>query len=161
MTVVCNTSPITNLAAIAQLNLLYQMFGEIVIPQAVYDELTALPYPVAGTIEVQTLSWIRVQCVGDQARVEEFRRTVDAGEAEALALALEVSAERILIDDAAGRAIARDLGLKITGVLGVLLMAKQRCLIATVQPFMDSLITEAGFWVSDELYQRVLHEAGE
>ncbi|BAZ49656.1 putative nucleic acid-binding protein [Nostoc sp. NIES-4103] len=60
MTVVCNTSPITNLAAIAQLDLLCQLYGEIVISVAVYDELTALPNPVPGTLEVQTLSWIQV-----------------------------------------------------------------------------------------------------
>lgn len=161
MTVVCNTSPITNLAAIAQLDLLRQVYGEIVIPQAVYDELTALPNPVPGTLEVQTLSWIQVQTVMDQAQVAEFRRKVDLGEAEALALALEVSAERVLIDDAAGRAIALELGLTITGVLGVLLMAKQRQLITAVRPLMDGLIAQAGFWVSDELYQRVLQQAGE
>ncbi|QFS51768.1 DUF3368 domain-containing protein [Nostoc sphaeroides] len=126
MTVVCNTSPITNLAAIAQLDLLRQVYSEIVIPVAVYDELTALPNPVPGTLEVQTLSWIQVQRVVDQAQVVEFRRKVDRGEAEALALALEVSAERVLIDDAAGRAIALELGLTITGVLGVLLTAKKR-----------------------------------
>jgi hypothetical protein len=161
VTVVCNTSPITNLAAIAQLDLLRQVYGEIVIPQAVYDELTALPNPVPGTLEVQTLSWIQVQTVMDQAQVAEFRRKVDLGEAEALALALEVSAERVLIDDAAGRAIALELGLTITGVLGVLLMAKQRQLITAVRPLMDGLIAQAGFWVSDELYQRVLQQAGE
>ncbi|MEH1865828.1 MAG: DUF3368 domain-containing protein [Nostoc sp.] len=161
MTVVCNTSPITNLAAIAQLDLLRQVYSEIVIPQAVYDELTALPNPVPGTLEVQTLSWIQVQKVVDQAQVVEFRRKVDRGEAEALALALEVSAERVLIDDAAGRAIALELGLTITGVLGVLLTAKKRQLIKDVRPLMDGLIAQAGFWVSDELYQRVLQQAGE
>ncbi len=109
MTVVCNTSPITNLAAIAQLDLLRQLYGEIVIPQAVYDELTVLPNPVPGTVEVQTLLWVRVHRVVDQALVADFRRTVDLGEAEGLALALEVSAERVLIDDAAGRVIARHL----------------------------------------------------
>lgn len=161
MTVVCNTSPITNLSAIAQLNLLHQLYGEILIPQAVYDELTALPNPVPGTMEVQTLLWIRVQKVMDQLQVAKFRRTVDAGEAEVLSLALEVSAERVLIDDAAGRAIALELGLTITGVLGVLLMAKQRQLIVAVRPLMDALITQAGFWVSEELYQRVLYQACE
>ena len=161
MTVVCNTSPITNLAAIAHLDLLHQLYGEIVIPQAVYDELTAVQHPVPGTLEVQTLSWIQVQQVVDQSQVAEFQRKVDLGEAEALVLALEVSAERLLIDDAAGRTIALELGLTITGVLGVLLMAKQRQLIVAVRPLMDALIAQAGFWVSDELYQRMLHQANE
>jgi predicted nucleic acid-binding protein len=142
VTVVCNTSPITNLAAIDRLDLLHQLFGEIVIPQAVYSELTVLPNPVPGTVEVQTLSWFRVQQVGDRSQVAEFRRKVDFGEAEALALALEVSAERVLIDDAAGRAIALELGLTITGVLGVLLMAKQRQLIVskTINKYLMGLL---------------------
>jgi uncharacterized protein len=161
VTVVCNTSPITNLAAIAHLDLLHQLYGEIVIPQAVYDELTAVQHPVPGTLEVQTLSWIQVQQVVDQSQVAEFQRKVDLGEAEALVLALEVSAERLLIDDAAGRTIALELGLTITGVLGVLLMAKQRQLIVAVRPLMDALIAQAGFWVSAELYRRMLHQANE
>jgi hypothetical protein len=161
VTVVCNTSPITNLAAIAHLDLLHQLYGEIVIPQAVYDELTTVQHPVPGMLEVQTLSWIQVQQVVNQSQVAEFQRNVDLGEAEALALALEVSAERLLIDDAAGRTIALELGLTITGVLGVLLMAKQRQLIVAVRPLMDALIAQAGFWVSEELCRRMLHQANE
>lgn len=161
MTVVSNTSPITNLAAIAHLHLLQQLYGKIIIPQAVFAELTVLQNPVPGTIEVQTLPWIRVQQVVNQQQVTEFRQTVDAGEAEAIALALELSAERLLIDDAAGRAIAQEKGLMITGVLGVLLVAKQRQLIESVRPRLDTLILRAGFWVGDELYQRVLRQAGE
>jgi predicted nucleic acid-binding protein len=63
MIVVSNTSPITNLAAIRQLNLLQQLYNTIIIPQAVYDEMAALDYPVPGSIEVQTLSWITTQQV--------------------------------------------------------------------------------------------------
>ncbi len=63
MTVVSNTSPITNLAAVGQLNLLQQLYGSIIIPQAVYDEMAGLGYTVPGTIEVQTLPWIQTRRV--------------------------------------------------------------------------------------------------
>jgi uncharacterized protein len=153
MIVVCNTSPITNLAAIAQLDLLRSIYGEIIIPQAVYDELTNVPHSVPGGAEVQTDNWISVRPVLDQTKVSVFRQDVDFGEAEAIALALELSADRLLIDDAAGRAITLREGLQITGVLGILLIAKKRGLIDSVRLILDDLINQAGFWVSDELYR--------
>jgi uncharacterized protein len=93
--------------------------------------------------------------------VSEFRQDVDFGEAEAIALALELSADRLLIDDAAGRAIALREGLQITGVLGILLIAKKQGLIDRVQSLLDELRNQAGFWVSDDLYRRVLNQAKE
>jgi uncharacterized protein len=95
MTVVCNTSPITNLAAIAQLHLLHSIYGEIVIPKAVYDELTNVPNPVPGGVEVQTYDWISVRPVLDQSKVSVFRQNIDFGEAEAITLALELRADRL------------------------------------------------------------------
>lgn len=161
MTIVCDTSGITNLAAIAQLQLLHSIYGEIIIPQAVYDELTEVGYPVPGMMEVQTADWIKVMPVCDRVQVGIFQQIVDAGEAEAITLALEISAERLLIDEATGRAIAQSLGLKVTGILGVLLIAKQQGLIPLVQPVIDSLINQAGFRVSPALYQAILTAAQE
>jgi uncharacterized protein len=161
MIVVCNTSPITNLAAIAKLDLLRSIYGEIIIPQAVYDELTGLLYSVPGGAEVQTHDWINVRPVLEQSKVSIFRQDVDFGEAEAIVLALELSADRLLIDDAAGRAIALRECLQITGVLGILLIAKKRGLIDSVRSPLDDLINQAGFWVSDKLYRWVLSQANE
>jgi uncharacterized protein len=161
VTIVSNTSPITNLAAIAHLDLLHYLYGKIVIPQAVYAELTEVGYPVPGSTEVQNSDWIEVRQISDRAQVEQFRQVVDAGESEAIALALELSAERLLIDEATGRAIAQSLGLRITGILGVLLIAKQRKLIPIVKPLLDELIQQAGFRVSPGLYDAVLKTASE
>lgn len=161
MTIVSNTSPITNLAAIGQLHLLQAIYGTISIPQAVYDELTVLDQPVPGTVEVKTLNWINLQKVSDRNQVARFRQVVDAGEAEAIALALELSAERLIIDEALGRSLAESLGLRITGILGTLLIAKQRSLIPAVQPLMEKLIQKAGFRVSPGLYRIILDNAGE
>jgi uncharacterized protein len=77
MIVVYNTSPITNLAAIAQLDLLRSIYGEIIIPQAVYDELTNVSYSVPGGAEVQTVDWISARPVLDQTKVSVFRQDVD------------------------------------------------------------------------------------
>ncbi|MGG6266971.1 DUF3368 domain-containing protein [Leptolyngbya sp. AN03gr2] len=161
MTIVCHTSPITNLAAIDQLEILHAVYGEIVIPQAVYDELTQVEYAVPGMTEVQAVDWIQVIAVRDRVQVATFQQVLHVGEAEAITLALELSAERLLIDEAAGRTIAEASGLKVTGILGVLLIAKQRDLIPRVQPVIDRLISEAGFRVSSALYQAILTAAQE
>ena len=99
MTVVSNTSPITNLAAIDQLHLLREIYDTILIPQAVYNELTVLDQPVPGTAEVQIFGWINVRQVSDRIQVANLRQVVDAGESEAITLALELSAKRLLIDE--------------------------------------------------------------
>ena len=161
MTVVSNTSPITNLAAVDHLHLLNEIYGIIIIPPAVYEELTDLEYPVPGTAEVQTLKWIEVRQLKNFEQSKAFRQVVDPGEAEAIALALEFKATRLLIDEFAGRTLAKSLGLRITGVLGVLLIAKQRGLIPKVRPLLDDLVRQAAFRVSPALYQVVLKEAEE
>ena len=160
MTVVSNTSPITNLATIGQLNLLQQLFETIIIPQAVYDEMANLGYSVAGTIEVQTFPWIQTQQVTNRILVTQLQTEIDPGESEAIALALELSEEELLIDDYLGRIAASRLGLKITGLLGILLTSKREGLILAVKPLMDDLITQAGFRISDRLYTNILQIAG-
>jgi len=161
MTVVSNTSPITNLAGIGQLDLLYQLYGTITIPQAVYNEMATIGRTVPGALEVQTLSWITVQPVTDPSQVTALRAVLDPGEAEAIVLALELNAELLLIDERPGRAIARQTGIAIIGVLGVLLEAKQQGLIVAVKPLIDQLIHQVDFWVDKQLYDAVLQSAGE
>jgi len=161
VTVVSNTSPITNLAAVGQLNLLQQLYGSIIIPQAVYDEMAGLGYTVPGTIEVQTLPWIQTRRVINRTLVTELQIEVDEGESEAIALAVELVAERPLIDDYAGRVAASRFGLNLTGILGVLLVAKHRALIPTVKPVLDDLMAQAGFRISNQLYADVLQSAAE
>lgn len=159
--VVSDTSPITSLAAIAQLDLLHQLYQRVIIPQAVYDEMVNLANAVPGAIEVQTLPWIETRQASNRTLVIELQEELDAGESEAIALALEIQADRLLIDENPGRAAASRLGLKFTGVLGILLLAKRRGLISLVKPVMDDLIVRASFRVSNEVYAAVLQAASE
>ncbi|NES00260.1 MAG: DUF3368 domain-containing protein [Symploca sp. SIO1B1] len=161
MIVVSNTSPITNLAAVGKLLILQQLYSSIVIPGAVFRELTEVEYPVPGTEEVQTCDWIITQQVANPALVTSLKQELDAGEAEAIALALELKADLLLLDERRGYQAASSLGLKVQGLLGVLLAAKSRGWIPTVKPVMDDLIGRAGFWVSQALYSRILELAGE
>jgi len=157
--VVSDTSPITNLSAIGQLDLLRYLYGSTVIPQAVYNEMVAAGKPVPGAIEVQTLSWIQVQNIDDVQRVAALQASqdnIDLGEAEAIALALELNAGLLLMNERRGRALAQSCGLNVTGLLGILLQAKRKELISLVKPVVDELIEKAAFRLSRQLYLSIL-----
>ncbi|MBD2413669.1 nucleic acid-binding protein [Nostoc calcicola FACHB-389] len=162
MIVISDTSPITSLAAVGQLDLLQQLYTKILIPEAVYRELTGTSTPVPDSVEVQSFDWIEVRQVTNRSLITVLlEQQLDEGECEAIALAIELDAELLLIDERRGRAEADRLGLRITGSLGVLVEAKQKGFIVAVKPVMDGLIATAGFRVADALYTRILHMVGE
>lgn len=158
MIVVSDTSAITNLAAIQHLQLLPQLYEQVIVPEAVYRELGDIEPPVPGTIEVQTAPWLEVRQVINRDAVKRLQDEVrlDPGESEAIALSLELKAALLLIDERRGRAEADRLGIKITGLLGILIEAKRKHLIVAVKPLMDSLIATSDFRVSPALYNQIL-----
>ena len=160
MIVVSNTSPISNLAAIGQLELLQQLYGNIIIPPAVYQELINSGDAELATLAVQTLDWIQTQPISDRVLLETLQTNLDPDEAEAITLAVEINAQRLIIDERRGRNEAMRLGLQVTGLLGIVLAAKQQGLIPLVQPIIDDLRANC-FWIRDALYAEVLRLAGE
>jgi len=159
--VVSNTSPIMNLAAIGQLGILERLYGKVLIPEAVLQELSAVGSKQVDTSEIQGLLWIEKQDVSNRSLVDSLLLELGAGEAEAIVLAMEVKAALLLVDERRGRKVASRLGLKYIGLLGVLVEAKREGLIAELKPILDDLIVKAGFWVSSRLYNRFLKEVGE
>jgi predicted nucleic acid-binding protein len=159
--VVSNTSPIINLAAVDQLDLLRQLYDKVIIPPAVYHEIAVLGAGQPGAMEVQTLGWIETKPVMNRTLAMALQVELDEGEAETIALALELQANLLLLDERRGRFVASQLGLKFIGLLGVLIEAKENDFISAVSPIMDDLVTKAGFWLSQKLYTRVLQAAGE
>ena len=159
MIVVSDTSPITNLAAVGQLDLLRQIYGRVIIPEAVFQELTAVGGHHPGAV-AQQLDWIETRSVSNRLLVNVLRVDFDDGEAEAIALAQEMAADLLLIDEHLGRAVATRLGIRIIGLLGVLIEAKHRAMIQEIKPLVDTLMS-LGFHVKQDLYQRVLQAAGE
>ncbi|NMF86635.1 DUF3368 domain-containing protein [Nodosilinea sp. P-1105] len=158
MRIVSNTSPILNLAIVGQLDLLRQQFGQIQIPPAVLDELkTDEERPGSQSIRAAlTAGWIQVQPFSNQSLVQLLRQSLDGGEAAAIALALEQQADWILLDERDGRKVAKSLGLQVTGVLGVLLRAKESGDLPPLQPVLKDLIQNAGFRISSELLTKIL-----
>ena len=161
MIVVSNTSPLFYLSTIDQLDLLYQLYREIFIPTAVFEEITDVGNTDISAKIIPTLSWIQIRSPRDIDFVNQLRTELDQGEAEAIALAVELNAQRLLMDERLGRATALDVGLEVTGVLGVLIAAKHNDFIQEVKPLLNALREKAGFWVNEELYLEVLQAVDE
>ncbi len=98
--------------------------------------------------------------MSDRVLLETLQTNLDPGEAEAITLAVEINADRLIIDERRGRNEAIQLGLQVTGILGIALAAKQEGLIPLVQPILDDLRANT-FWIRDALYAEVLRLAGE
>lgn len=163
MIVVSDTSPLSNLAIIGYLFLLQQIYERVLIPPSVADELARGEEDDDRIVGVLSLDWIEVRQPTNLQQITKLENdnNLDRGEAEAIVLALELGADELLIDERLGRREATRLGLSITGLLGVLLVAKRRGLVVAIRPVMDDLINQAGFRVSNQLYAEVLLAANE
>jgi len=153
MIVVSDTSPLTALLTVGQGDVLTKLFHEVVIPEAVRGELLR-SHP-------QLPDWLRVAGVKDTARVKQFTQSVDNGEAEAIELALELHADRLLIDERKGRKLAVQEGLSVIGLLGVVLLAKRKGLVSSARTLLQRLDDEAGMYLSPEIRDAALKSVGE
>ena len=120
-----------------------------------------MPRPKFDVVDISRYDFIDFRTPHDEVRIADFRRTLDVGESEALALALEINAQAILIDEATGRAVAAERDLLAIGTLGILLRAKELGYVDRVRPLVERLVSEIDFFVSHELKRHVLELAGE
>jgi uncharacterized protein len=161
MIVVSNSSPLISLAAIGRLELLHELYGTITIPRAVHHEVAIQGIERPGAVEIQTLDWFVCRDVTDPNVVTALEGKLDRGEAEAIALAAELQADLLLMDERLGRTEAARFGLRFVGILGVLIEAKRRGLLQRIEPILDELHHDAGFYMNEALRARVLQESGE
>lgn len=157
--VVSDTSPVRALAQLGHLAWLETLFSGVVVPPAVVEELRAPPAGLRA-VEVAAWSFLSVQAPTNGQLLGELRCLLDAGEAEAIALAEELHTDVVLIDERAGRDVARQRGFTVVGTLGVLLRAKQERLCSEIRPLLDRLQHESHFFVSASLRRTILHQAG-
>ena len=160
MPVVSNTSPIMNLAIIGELSLLRDQFGEVLIPGAVLEELRVeenLPGSQSVSDALKA-GWIRIEAVKQDSLVRAMERDLDKGEAEAIALAMQVNADWVLKDERDGRKAAKSMKLKVVGVLGILLKAQRKGRSRSFKQAMDRLREKAGFYVRTDLYKAIMRE---
>ena len=158
MVVVSDTTAITNLLKVKLLLIIKGLYGQILVPQAVYDELATLS---AQKKIIDSQKWIKVVEIQNQVLYEKLRESLDKGESEAIVLALELDSDFLIIDEAKGRKIARSYGIRIIGLLGILVLAKEEGLISQIKPYLKELRDKMGFRVSDKLYEQILSQVGE
>lgn len=160
MIVVSDASPLLSLAIIDRLDLLENMYGQILIAPAVHDEILGSGDQRHG-LQINTLNWLETRSTINPIVLALLLRELDRGEAEAIALAVEMKADLLLLDERKARSIAAYLDLPMAGLLDILAEAKRVHLIHSIKPVLDDLIAHAKFRVSPKLYQRVLINAGE
>jgi uncharacterized protein len=158
--IVADTTPFSELAKVGRLDLLGQVFGQVIVPEEVYRELQRGNHPASKLIG--SLDWLVVKAVQNLSEVQHLYAEVglDLGESEAIVLAEELEADQLLMDDLAGRREAQARGIPLIGTVGILLVAKQRGLIKQVKPIMDDL-RNGGTRIAQPLYERVLQLAQE
>lgn len=129
-------------------------FDDISIPKAVYEEV--IKNDLKGSNEVKHADWIKVVEVEDHESII-FSSTLDAGESEAIALAIKQNADLILLDDLAGRRAATAYGIEVIGTLGLLKVLYQKGRIENMKNVLDK-IQKHGFWMSTDLYKKMLKD---
>ena len=155
--VVVNAGPLIHLAAIGRFQLLEALFGFVNVPDAVYDEVVTCGMGQAGAPEVEVAldaGWMRRRAVVDRVGVALLLGKLHVGEAEAIVLARGLGCG-VLLDDATARAAAIHMGLTVSGTIGILLLARRRALIGTLEPELDKLLA-SGFRLNRVLYERLI-----
>ena len=159
MAAVVDTSPLILLAKINQLPLLSELYRQVFIPLAVVTELRAKPDAISPELD-RVMRSARVQAPGNATQVLTLSVSLGIGEAEAIALASEIPHSILIMDDSEGRRMAQGLGLRVTGLLGMLIEAKALRAVPAVTPLLHQLVAE-GLWLSETMRRRVLDTVGE
>lgn len=162
MKIVTNSTPLIELSKIKQLYLLREVYGTILVPEEVYIEVVVDGTGKPGAAEVRAAEWIYRQSVEnkEQIRSLQSQHSLHLGECATIALAQEINAEQVILDDNAARREAIARGLPVIGTGGVLLIAKTQRIIPSVRPILDSLRAQ-GTRISQNLYYQILARAGE
>lgn len=161
MIIVSDTTPLIGLASINRLEILRELFDDVYIPQAVYDE-TVTHGRTAGNAkrDVKNAAWIHVMEVRDRLAVSILLDEMDLGEAETIVLAGEMSADWVLMDERKGRRKLSQLNIPKIGTVGILLKAKQSGMIPSLKSEIENL-QKTGFAISQTVIDEVLKVAGE
>lgn len=166
MKVVCDTNIIIDFSKIGRLDLLKDVFDEVLIPNEVKEELMAGEGAgesdgIEDTDVKKALpGWISIKTVKDLFALENLKINIDKGESASIVLYKETNSDLLAINDLKARGIAHALEIKIIGTLGILLLAKDKGLIQEIKPLMEKL-RKNGAYVSNSLYNRILEDAGE
>lgn len=161
MIIVSDTSPVSNLILIQRLDILQKLFSEIIVPPAVDAEIRALKQFGKDLNDYQNADWIKVSQPANLQKVQTLQIKLDAGEAQAIVLALETNCDLLLMDERIGTNIARQEGLQTIGLVGVLIKAKENEIVKEVREILSQLKQQAGFWLGEKLENQILRNLDE
>jgi predicted nucleic acid-binding protein len=147
--IIVDTSCLIILSKIKELPLLKLLYGEVLITDIIAKEFDE-PIP----------DWIIIYPIKLNENVFLFEKSIDKGEASVIMLALEIPNSIIIIDDFKGRALAKELGIKVTGTIGIIITAKNKKLIPSIKPILEK-IKETNFYISKALENEALRLAKE
>jgi len=151
MIVVSNSSPLIAFSRISKLDLPKDLFGTIMIPGDVFSELTIKGHKF-------NQNWIDVRQVANKSLIKSLRLRLDRGESAAIALASELEADRLLIDERPGRRIAEYMETEVAGTVALLVKLARAGKIE-IKEELDNLIRNY-FWLSKKLYRWALESGG-
>jgi predicted nucleic acid-binding protein len=161
MIVVADTTPLISLLKINKIDLLEKMFGQVMIPQAVYNELTVDERFVMEAEQIKVKQFIVIKEVVNIESIDILKRAtgLDQGESEAIILTDEMKADLLLMDEAKGRSVSSQMGLNIMGTIGLLMVAYEECELNAdeVRECIDGL-QRAGRHIGQRHYQMLLNK---
>ncbi len=141
---------------IQKLWILEKLYGNVIIPEAVLYELEKLKLNKLNISQITDSTWIKIRPVMNESLVAILSESLDRGESEAIVLAQELRADLLIIDEIKGRNYAKKLNIRIIGLVGILVQAKIEGILENVGEILDELKHKAGFWISQELYDKAI-----
>ncbi|HRG47577.1 MAG TPA: DUF3368 domain-containing protein [Leptospiraceae bacterium] len=161
MIVISDTSPFIALLNINKIELLHTLYGKIIIPNGVREELFRNKFNQKSILELLRKDYVQVFDLTDRILYHSLIQYLDAGESEAIALAVELNADLLLIDEKKGRIEAEKQGLKVIGTLGILIDAKRKGLISNLSDTIEELKSKIGFRLHPSLIVKAKLLVGE
>jgi predicted nucleic acid-binding protein len=159
-TVIVNSTPVIALSSIDCLGLLKKLYGNVIIPYAVKDEIGVKSKSKAQNQLELSIDWITIKEINNVAQKQTFKTQLHEGEVEVIILGQELSVDLLVIDDYNAREYAKYLGFKVIGTVGILLLAKSKGIVHEVKPLVDKLIAN-GIYISSRLYSEIMTIADE
>ncbi len=163
MIVISDTTPILSLLKAQKLDLLQKLYKNVIIPKAVYSELTANPLFKNEHEKIDNCPFLKVEQVQDPKSLETLRDAtgLDAGESESLILYIEKNADLLLIDERKGRSIAKKMSVEYIGTLGIFMLAYDEKILSAheIEKCLNILLVE-NIRLSHKLCNKVLHYIG-
>jgi len=160
MRVIVNSSPLIFLAKLGLLDVLGELFEEVYITDGVYHETVVEGHGHDEALLIAEASFLRRVSIRNHELFRFLLEMIDYGEAETIVAALENKFDLVILDDKDARKVARGFGLKVTGTLGILLLARRKGLIPAVGPYIEEL-RKHGFRISEDVLGKILESAGE